>query len=406
MKIKNKFIITLSLCYLFLLGTGLVWVWLSLWQSREQITSSPPTEIKNLEFARLQTIVDSEAKRINSFFDDFYHAVLLAKDDFYFSEKNPNHLFLNSQNVYPEENNLGLPGYGYINNKLGVYADFDKKGLSCPWAPRATLTKALQDSKFKNQIKHELETSIQLNQIFTSLYNQHPTDVNLVWLVYTDGITNVFPAYDYNQILKDDPTIADLDESQEDYVRLLNSENNPNRNTLWLDPYFDEFRKTWMTSVVTPIYLNDRFVGTMGIDVLLNTLSSDIVNINLANNSMAFLLDSAGRPLATPQKAIELLIADEQTKSVLNSLYLPTAQQNWDETKLKILSTPLKDSVKEPWKNVVEEMTKQKKKTQLIETDAGNMVVSISPIQNNNWSLAVIVPEQDVFLPVATSKVS
>jgi signal transduction histidine kinase len=396
MNLRQKFALVISVLYLLVLGSVLVWFAVLFRTTGTELAAEPEAEIKELEFGRIQSIAEGEAKRINDFLDDYYRDVEILQAAYGFYDKNTMTDWLDSQSVYASSM-PGLPQYGFVNEKYGVYADFDKRGSSCPWMPKKNVTKALTDVQFRKQVAGELDVSVSLNPIFKFFYEKHKETLDLIWVVFSSGVTNVVPAYDYNEIIKEDPTIVDLDESQEDYVRLLNPENNPERHIRWLDPYYDSFRRTWMTSVVAPLYKNNKFQGTIGMDILLDNLTVDVVNISLANKSFSFLLDSKGGVLAMPQNGIEAIIKTGAVKFAFQELFKPLEEQEWDEETLALLAAPLIDGARDEWKDLLSDMLAQKSGTRIINVDGEDMVASSVQISNAGWSLAVVVPAEDVF---------
>src|SRR6478672_11600334 len=75
---------------------------------------------------------------------------------------------------------------------------------------------------------------------------------------------------DYPTWAQDAPVGFDL--SKEEYVWVGDQKHNPARETVWSGAQIDGVAKIWILSCVTPIYSNDRIIGTLGQDVLLDDL--------------------------------------------------------------------------------------------------------------------------------------
>lgn len=94
---------------------------------------------------------------------------------------------------------------------------------------------------------------------------------------------------------------------------------NLSANSLWnfrdgnrtsvLEPYFYAYRKgldkrVMMTSIVSPIVYNNKFVGTVGCDIILNELQQRIQTLKLFNNSYAYLVSNEGVYVSHPDTSV------------------------------------------------------------------------------------------------------
>lgn len=78
-------------------------------------------------------------------------------------------------------------------------------------------------------------------------------------------------------------------------------QHNPEKVPQWTDPYYDSIFKKWMTSIITPIYQNDAFVGIAGHDVILDELYDFIVKAKYFDTGYAFLFDSDKNIIVHPR---------------------------------------------------------------------------------------------------------
>lgn len=86
-------------------------------------------------------------------------------------------------------------------------------------------------------------------------------------------------------------------------VDRLGPRNNPQRAMIWTPPYEDTGGKGRMVSLLAPIYLGDEYVGTIGTDVTLNTLS-DVLRTHAPEAGRALVMDADGRVLADADGAL------------------------------------------------------------------------------------------------------
>ena len=93
---------------------------------------------------------------------------------------------------------------------------------------------------------------------------------------------------------------ADFYEPSEEYFWIADAKHDPKRKTVWTGVYYDPLVKRWMVSCISPIYVNDRLITTIGHDVLLNELIKRTVNDQLkGTHNLIFRRD--GRLIAHPQ---------------------------------------------------------------------------------------------------------
>ncbi|MBD1893906.1 methyl-accepting chemotaxis protein [Coleofasciculus sp. FACHB-129] len=103
---------------------------------------------------------------------------------------------------------------------------------------------------------------------------------------------------DYPTWAQDAPVGFDL--SKEEYVWVGDQKHNPARETVWSGAQIDGVAKIWILSCVTPIYSNDRIIGTLGQDVLLNDLFKRTIEEHIEGGyNLIFRKD--GRLIAHPQ---------------------------------------------------------------------------------------------------------
>jgi len=217
--------------------------------------------------------------------------------------------------------------------------------------------------------------------------------LDLVWVVMVDGPTNVQPAYDYSQVLADDPSVADLVEAEQDYVRLVGPEADPERSIRWLPPYLDPFKGIWMTSVVAPLYEGDSFVGSVGADVLLPTVSEAVRSADPGHRGYAVLLAGDGRLVATPEQGMDALAWEPTYRSALHRTLLPIDEQHWPEDEVAALNgTSLADHPDPGVRELVAAMERGERGTRRMSLAATPVFVSISPVGATGWSMAVVQP--------------
>ncbi|HCF30020.1 MAG TPA: hypothetical protein DEV81_23100, partial [Cyanobacteria bacterium UBA11049] len=88
-------------------------------------------------------------------------------------------------------------------------------------------------------------------------------------------------------------------EPGEEYFWIADKKHNPQQKTVWTGVYYDPWIKAWMVSCVSPVYVGDRHMATVGHDVLLDRLIERTVNQRL-KGSYNIIFRQDGRLIAHP----------------------------------------------------------------------------------------------------------
>ena len=136
--------------------------------------------------------------------------------------------------------------------------------------------------------------------MFKPIYDKNQPNVELVWMVRHGGLTNSYSEdpVNYGELLASGDITDDWDEDAEDYVTLANPKNNPLRQVIWTDPYYDTVGAGWLVSCIAPIYRDSEFIGTVGIDLQLNVILDTVLDITMYKSGHAFLIDDTGNTIA------------------------------------------------------------------------------------------------------------
>lgn len=110
------------------------------------------------------------------------------------------------------------------------------------------------------------------------IYNRSDFVDNIYFTTY-DSIVMAYPYADMHAYLK--PGL-DLTTVWVTYWAAGEKEN-PERNTLWVNPYIDAIGRGYMTSIITPIYQNDFLEGTLGIDITVDLISDKFISLSKKN---------------------------------------------------------------------------------------------------------------------------
>lgn len=141
------------------------------------------------------------------------------------------------------------------------------------------------------------------NGVLTYYYRIDPAvsrSVKGFWYVYQDG-----EGFQEHQVT--DITLYDTeDTSALVWFTVPKSTGKP----VWLPPYITDNLGARVISYNVPVYLEDRFVGVIGIEIDYSTMMDQVDNIRLYQNGYAFINDDQGRLIYHPR--IDVTELEEQ----------------------------------------------------------------------------------------------
>ena len=138
------------------------------------------------------------------------------------------------------------------------------------------------------------------NGIITYYYRIDPavsTDVKGFWFVNTDG--EGFKEHEVTDITQYDTE----DTSQLVWFTIPKATGEP----VWLPPYITDNLDAKVISYNTPVYLDGKFVGVIGIEVDYSFMAGQVDNITLYENGYAFVDDGEGKLIYHPHMNVTVM---------------------------------------------------------------------------------------------------
>lgn len=150
----------------------------------------------------------------------------------------------------------------------------------------------------------------------------------------------------------------------------------------WSDPYIDASGKGLMVTCSAPVTPDpDGRAWVVGTDVTLETINRQIINTQVSDRGYALLIDSRGNVISRPG--------------------ISSGDKKWDESfateNLLLSSNPALVSV-------AKEMVAGKSGTARVSLGEGEKYVAFAPLKSVNWSLAIVMPVDDVIAPVEQTR--
>ncbi|MBV5309525.1 ATP-binding protein [Chromatium okenii] len=244
----------------------------------------------------------------------------------------------------------------------------------------------------KGQVSKETLKEIQLTEYMDILFNSigatNPYAVQLY--INTAGqlsrgmpfVNGQFKWTDGPQQFKNTADVTAFD-----FYYLADAAHNPNRAAVWTELYWDPAGLGWMVSSIAPVYRDDKVVAVTGIDITLEQIVKGILNLQIEQSGFAFLMSRSGQAIAFPERAADFLD--------FHGSFAGEFKQN--EAFVHQL-----DKVRDPaFQRIIEAMSQgQHDLTTYTDSKTGReYFMAYYPIPVTGWSVAIVVPTQEVIAP-------
>ncbi|HOT28881.1 MAG TPA: ATP-binding protein [Candidatus Ozemobacteraceae bacterium] len=359
------------------------------------VVSSRDNAIES-EKTRLAQLVQDKAQIVRDFLAEYHRDVVMLRNRYErFCCGSAGVYESLVQSAYRERDTAGLPAYGYVHPENGAYGNWDGLGYDGVLWVRRTLTKRVrEDPAFRAEATGILNCMARLMPWQLAVLEKHRDSCDLVWVVSTTGIVSTCPD-EYTSGIASNPDLADLDETNEEYLTLFTPGRNPSREVRWMQPYLDEIKKIWMISCVTPLYCGDRFLGTLGVDVTIQNLVEWLRELHIGRNGYAFMISSTGAPLALPEAGIDELACTPLLKEALRESCRPYGAQSWNDRLERALQDTIADGCPVSLRHLYVQMVAQKTGVETIEFPGGKKIVAYCPIGQAGWSIGLVLPIEE-----------
>jgi phosphoserine phosphatase RsbU/P len=150
----------------------------------------------------------------------------------------------------------------------------------------------------------------------------------------------------------------------------------------WSDPYIDAGGKGLMVTCSRAVGTDSDGQGwVVGTDVTLETINNQIINTQVSERGYALLLDSKGDVISRPGIA--------------------TGDRKWDES---FTTENLLESDNAALAAVAREMVAGKNGTARVHLGSEEKYIAYAPLKSVNWSLAIVMPVDDVIAPAEQTR--
>ena len=194
----------------------------------------------------------------------------------------------------------------------------------------------------------------------------------LGWIISKKGISRTYPWRDFKLFPRD------RDVTDWSFFFLADPQHDPSRKPLFTPLYTDPLSRDTMISCLCPVYVRNRQVATVGIDITVQKIIQDLSQVRLTKNSSTLLLSN--NEVLAASKNLPLAALGLDPRFSPEGLHLADADLS------RVGQEVLRDR-------------KQKIGVDLIENDKLHAFVGYASLAPLGWRLVLLVPEADLVGP-------
>jgi signal transduction histidine kinase/HAMP domain-containing protein len=231
-----------------------------------------------------------------------------------------------------------------------------------------------------------LRESAPLDLLFPILLSQTEDVVALYYQDTTQFVTRYYPVIGLAQVIgiENTPSRGELEAMNWHGT----PEQNPDRLTVWNQPYVDLAGHGLLVTGFTPIYFGDEYRGLIAADVSLARLAERLKNLRPTPNAYGFLIDGNGQLIAAPGEKIDSLLGvDVPDEETANGSALARSLLQSEHAELRA---------------VVAHMQAGESGSAPVELGDEPVVIAYAPLPDLEWSLGVVAPTSDIVADAAT----
>ncbi len=228
-----------------------------------------------------------------------------------------------------------------------------------------------------------------LENMMKDLQKANPLVVSLYLNTY-DSLNIIYPYFD---VIDQYPARMDIPSYNFYYEADL--KHNPERKVRWTDVYLDPAGHGWMTSAIAPVYSQgDVLAGVIGLDMTVETISRDILNLDIPWGGYGVLVGKDGTLLALPPAGerdwgLQEVTDFHYSEAIQQDTFKPESFNLYRRENLAALA----DQVLNAASGYTSVMLGGEAKT-----------ISWSRIENTGWNLLIIVPATAIIAPILQIK--
>ncbi|TYQ13276.1 UNVERIFIED_CONTAM: sigma-B regulation protein RsbU (phosphoserine phosphatase) [Acetivibrio alkalicellulosi] len=224
----------------------------------------------------------------------------------------------------------------------------------------------LVDSIDREDLKEELDLLGNMKYVFEPILSGD-SNISSIFLGTQSGITIMFSNFPPVKNPGYDPR-----------VRPWYIEASSNKEVIWTETYQDAFGKGYMVTCAKACFDKDgNLKGVLGADVTLKALNDQIISTQIGDLGYAVLIDEMGKVISQPEGNFFDDIFNEENITM-------TANEEFNK--------------------IVDKMISKETGVKKISINNEEKYIAYAPVKSTNWSLAVVMPHDEVVKPIVETK--
>ncbi len=223
----------------------------------------------------------------------------------------------------------------------------------------------------KNLPADERDAAGMMDRIFIPVYHNDP-NLAAIYVGTDSGMSMIYP------------WVTGLNASFDPRLRGWFTHAKESGDITWSEPYVDLLGHGLMVTCSKPVFDRERgWTWVIGADVTIETINKNIIGTQVGDRGYAMLIDQHGNVITRPG--------------------LSSGDMRWDET---FVTENLLESSNPELVSTARNMTAGGTGIERVKYEGGDRFVAYAPVESVNWSVAVVMPVDEVIAPALSTRSS
>jgi GAF domain-containing protein/HAMP domain-containing protein len=276
-----------------------------------------------------------------------------------------------AERIFENQDRFGDGSYWRAEDHMFVASDGQymngEEDVSSAFVPRFV--------DIDQEVRDVLELGAYLDLVFAPAYEEDANTV-AIYLGTEYETTQYYPNISLGSVVPPDFAVT-----ERPWYIGAGPTNNPNREVVWTPVYADATGKGLMVTAAAPVYVNDAFLGAVGVDVTLQDIAASVRETRLLGSGYGFLIDDQGQAIALPEEGYRDVLGREPEPEEVG------ADLGQSET---------------PFAPILSDMVAGSRGFETLTVGGRELYVAYAPLEATGWSLANVVETQSVLQALAS----
>lgn len=160
--------------------------------------------------------------------------------------------------------------------------------------------------KITSQDKKFINLTLSMELILSQIIKGNTNNMLFIHITSKNGITRGFPWNDFSVLP------ADFNPTEHCFFYLADQKHNPEKKEVWTEPYMCPVLKTWIVSCLVPLWINNKFLGVIGIDIDLGRILKPLGNyLSNFENAYAVIISPNRKLIVSSNEGMNKLREDK-----------------------------------------------------------------------------------------------